>query len=1162
MARPDVWFETSENSSVVAPCESRTTTKNLRYAPRALHFGGRHEDCGGEALGGAMAGGKPAWLVNKIRKQAAEKRERGNKRSNSDDAPPGADVSGGKGKRARSAPAGNKENAVTSGVGTHESLTSLEADPPVDPAELECALSVVATRAPRLHAALLPFQREGVAFALKREGRALIAHDMGLGKTLQALACLAHYAHEWPALVVVPASMRWPWVDALELWLDERLVKPGDVNVVRDGGNTRIASKTSRITIVSYPLLSVESIRAQCEAAAFQVVVADESHYVKDSKAKRTKALVPILKRAKRCVLLSGTPALNRPRDLFTQLDALRPGRMGSFSDFAKRYCDARMKPWGWDASGGSNLQELHGILTRTYMHRRLKSVVADQLPRKRRECVRFELAADAARVANEAARALVESLRGVRSDGSDSTRRFDALKALTAWGVVTAQAKAGDVAARVAEILESGSGNKMLFFAHHHCMLDAMTNALRAARVPHVRIDGTTPSLERAIAVRRFQEETELRVAVLSIQACGQGITLTAASDVVFGELHWVPAAMLQAEDRAHRIGQKHPVNVRYLCAAGTLDDIVWPAVSRKLEQIGAALDGAGAGLGAESVDARAADAEADAGVLQALMSYYACNPANAFMAAPRGRSENSTAGKAVAGAPPGGVHARDIRAFFGADADAVLPTDETEDSRKEGGADAGAPPATAWACARCTLLNAASAKRCGACDTLSGAEPPADPPRAAPVDRAPPPTANPRASPRKPPAPPARDVAFEVSGNTGRVFVHRRPRAWFLRDDDARDDDAASWEYSGDRFTAGEFRAADAADDVDALPAALRPEAARAACHAFLREWDAAKATSRAALANRPLRAPLAAALAQAAGTEKTSEKSTERYASIERFLSRGDDSARRARSETATRRGGPTGDADGRVRGRRSRSIERERDDIAPSRDGNGAGDGIRDPAPPAARTDATLARWTGSTGAEWSQWFLPGIPGAGPSPLCLICGDAYDDARREALGHPFCGEPCAKSFRVKTRVGFARAELFKLERGVCQACGLDCDALLSKLIAEPSVPERARMLEAAGGTVPFVCFSSARAAAIARAPRAGDLWQADHIVPVAEGGGECGLENFRTLCDGCHRRATKDLRARMREAAAAAAAEGTKDIRGFFGAKTLVRRVRRA
>ena len=1146
-----------------------------------------------------MAGGKPAWLVNKIRKQAAEK-QGGGKRPKSDDAAPSAETSGGKGKRARSASARNKENAIASGSGTHNGSASLAADPPVDPAELARALSVVATRAPRLHAALLPFQREGVAFALKHEGRALIAHDMGLGKTLQALACLAHYAHEWPALIVVPASMRWPWVDALELWLDERLLQPGDVNVVRDGGNARIASKSSRVTVVSYPLLSVESIRAQCEAAAFQVVVADESHYVKDGKAKRTKALVPILKRAKRCVLLSGTPALNRPRDLFTQLDALRPGAMGTFSAFAKRYCDARMKPWGWDASGGSNLEELHGVLTGTYMHRRLKSVVADQLPRKRRECVRFELAADAARAANEAARALVESLR---SNGGSEKGRFETLKALTAWGVTTARAKAGDVAARVAEILESGSGNKMLFFAHHRCMLDAMTNALRAARVPHVRIDGTTPSLERAIAVRRFQEETELRVAVLSIQACGQGITLTAASDVVFGELHWVPAAMLQAEDRAHRIGQKNPVNVRYLCAAGTLDDIVWPAVSRKLERLGVALDGAAAGLGAERVDgAEAERTEPDAGVLKALMSYYACNPANAFMAAGQKRAPAgvvaAAADAADAGAPPGGVHARDIRAFFGANATRRVASGGSQSPSPFPSPGKGAPE---WACARCTLLNAASSRRCGACDAPRDAprdaeDPPPDPSRAE-FMREPAPNSNPRdarrAAPdsdsgdvpttsktllrcsRNPPAcvtisePPrdVRDVAFAVSGNTGRVFVHRRrarERSAALGDATEsasapaahKKEDAEGWEYAGERFTAGEFRAADAADDADALPALLRPQAARAACRAFLREWDAAKATSRAALANRPLRAPLAAALARSARAEEAPEKSTERYASMERFLARReDDSAPAApRTETATKaRGVPTADSVHRASTRDGLRIP----GIPGSRDGDGDGN----PAPKSRMRrsdDATLERWTGATGAEWAQWFLPGIPPGTPAtPLCLVCGDAYDASRRETLGHPFCGEPCAKAFRVKTRAGFARAELFKLERGVCQSCGLDCDALLARLLAEPSVPERVRALESARGPRAeekggALCFSSARAAAIARAPRAGDLWQADHIVPVAEGGGECGLENFRTLCDGCHRRATSDLRARMRLAAAAAAAEGTKDIRGFFGA----------
>ena len=108
------------------------------------------------------------------------------------------------------------------------------------------------------------------------------------------------------------------------------------------------------MTVVSYPLLNNASILAQVERQRFQVVVADESHYVKDAKAKRTKALLPVLKRAARCVLLSGTPALNRPKDLFTQMDALRPGSLGTFTDFAKRYCNARRLPWGWDYNGGA----------------------------------------------------------------------------------------------------------------------------------------------------------------------------------------------------------------------------------------------------------------------------------------------------------------------------------------------------------------------------------------------------------------------------------------------------------------------------------------------------------------------------------------------------------------------------------------------------------------------------------------------------------------------------------------------------------------------------------------------------------------------------------------------------------------------------------------
>ena len=1031
-----------------------------------------------------MAGGKPAWLVNKIRAQASARKR----------ASVGASVASSSNKKRSKVDDGASELPPP--------------PPPVDPATLDRALATVSSRAPRLAAALLPFQREGVEFVLRKGGRALIAHDMGLGKTLQALAVLAHYSHEWPALVVVPASMRWPWVDALELWLDG-LLRPGDVCVVRDGGCTSVAHPESKVVVVSYPLLVNPSIRAQVEAAKFRVVVADESHYLKDPKAKRTQALAPVLRRALRCVLLSGTPALNRPKDLFPQLDAIKPGGFGSFSDFARRYCDAKRLPWGWSFDGGSHLEELHRRLVDGYMHRRLKAVVADQLPPKRRERVRIELSGAAAAKMRAAHAELAKlatarrdaSMAGANADAnatgaSSREARFEALRGLSAFGRATAEAKAADVAAHVAELVEGGT--KLLFFAHHHVMLDAMENALRAARVPHVRVDGTTPSLERASAVRRFQEDSALRVAVLSIQACGQGLTLTAASDVVFGELHWVPSAMLQAEDRAHRMGQKNPVNVKYLCAAGTADDIVWPAIRRKLENLGRALDGEAATLGAEDVEG--SSLTADGGVLAALMAHYAANSADAsrFIAAPGGGRDFSSDD------PSGGIHSRDIRAFFGAGATRRnrIRADGNDDDDENATADANVhavvhltaeekDDGARWACGACTFLNPSRAEACEMCDTpppkASASQPSPSSSPSPPSSSPPPPSSSPSPSPSPPPSPsPRADLAFEVSGNTSRVFVHRR----------ASGDSKDEWVYAGARLTPGEFRAADTAGADEDLPEILRPAAARRAMRAFLRDWDAARPTAKPALIDRPLRPPLAPIVErERAGVGTRVGESTERFATMERFL----------------------------------------RDP--------GFGGGSRPPKPVVPGDgDATIREWRGSTGRAWRQYFT-----ADGAPLCLSCAVPYDERSRERFGHPFCAEACARRFRVLSAPGAAREALRRLERGVCRLCGLDCEALLRRLLAEPSVPERVARLEALG-----LFGSDARAWAVAARPRAGDLWQADHVVPVAEGGGECDLDNYRTLCERCHRGETAALRARARARRGEKDARGTADIRGFFAA----------
>merc|ERR1719277_2038936 len=107
------------------------------------------------------------------------------------------------------------------------------------------------------------------------------------------------------------------------------------------------------------------------------------------------------------------------------------------------------------------------------------------------------------------------------------------------------------------------------------------------------MRIDGSVNAAERLRRVDMFQKDESCRIAVLGLTAAGVGITLTAASTVVFAELHWTPGALIQAEDRAHRIGQKSSVNIHYLIAKGTVDDMIWQSLYRKVSVVSRMCDG-----------------------------------------------------------------------------------------------------------------------------------------------------------------------------------------------------------------------------------------------------------------------------------------------------------------------------------------------------------------------------------------------------------------------------------------------------------------------------------------------------------------------------------------------------------------------------------------
>uniref|UniRef100_A0A8B9GBL6 SWI/SNF-related matrix-associated actin-dependent regulator of chromatin subfamily A-like protein 1 n=1 Tax=Amazona collaria TaxID=241587 RepID=A0A8B9GBL6_9PSIT len=421
---------------------------------------------------------------------------------------------------------------------------------------------------------LMPFQREGVNFAILRNGRLLIADDMGLGKTVQAICIAAYYQKEWPLLVVTPSSVRFTWAEAFHRWLPS--LSPGSTNVIVTGKDNLTGGL---INIVSFDLLSKMDKQLQ---SPFHVVIIDESHFLKNIKTARCRAAMPLLKAARRVILLSGTPAMSRPAELYTQIAAVQPAFFPQFHSFGLRYCDARKMPWGWDYSGSSNLTELKILLEESIMIRRLKSDVLSQLPAKQRKMVV---------VAPEKISAKTKAVLAAEAKmmTKEYTSKQQEKEALLIFYSSTAEAKIHSVVEYVLDLLEGGN-NKFLVFAHHKIMLDAIVAELKKKHVEYIRIDGSTPSAERQSLCQKFQLSEKQMVAVLSLTAANMGLTLSAADLVLFAELFWNPGVLIQAEDRAHRIGQTSSVNIHYLVAKGTADDYLWPMIEEKIKVLGEA--------------------------------------------------------------------------------------------------------------------------------------------------------------------------------------------------------------------------------------------------------------------------------------------------------------------------------------------------------------------------------------------------------------------------------------------------------------------------------------------------------------------------------------------------------------------------------------------
>jgi SWI/SNF-related matrix-associated actin-dependent regulator 1 of chromatin subfamily A len=452
-----------------------------------------------------------------------------------------------------------------------------------------------------------PHQLDGVAFALNPARNAsLLAHDTGCGKTRTGIMIMDEIAAQ-RALVVCPDLAKYAWRDQIERWARS----PRYVTIIKDT-RTPIASLFG-VVIVTYDQLSINAklVRA-LKAAPWDLLIADEAHALKTADSKRTIAMygmgckgTGLAASATRIVLLTATPMLGHPGDLWTHLRALTPDLLPviGLDSFQDRYCESKTIWRGHQqflhmtgARLGAPAKELNGILLK-FMHRVRKRDVQKDLPPLLWTMVAIHIAdlavprfllsewrtAEAALARDISVKTGDDLLAVARASPHSATQRR-----LT--GLIKLKPAIEAIRAEL-----NGSSEKVVVYAFHQKVIEGLAQGLVGYGA--VTIYGDTPKEVRYELVRKFQTDPLIRVFVGQMMIASEAIELTAASSVWFVECDWTPKTMHQAASRPHRYGQHNPVNARILALEGSIDAGIARVLERKVKSIEAVVEPDNAG-------------------------------------------------------------------------------------------------------------------------------------------------------------------------------------------------------------------------------------------------------------------------------------------------------------------------------------------------------------------------------------------------------------------------------------------------------------------------------------------------------------------------------------------------------------------------------------
>lgn len=470
-----------------------------------------------------------------------------------------------------------------------------------------------------------PYQRDGIQWLLSRQN-ALLGDEMGLGKSI-IICGVINTAPTCRNLIICPASLKSNWLRELEKWCPI-----GEYGIARGDKWPGTAS-----VIINYDILHRhhDAIRA----VEWDLLAVDEAHYCKDIKARRTQHVVGSKKvqaiQAKRKILMTGTPVVNRPIELYPLLRYLAPHEYPSYEAFGMRYCGGEGKAIiqvfgppqnrsNWSAylfglgrsfsvvvpldvyegfekqyrprgirvkkltefKGAENLTELHERLS-TLMLRRKKADVLTDLPPKFRQVIELDASAKARKLIGEE-RKLWAGVKGYSEaiHSMDSANLPGNFEPIATVRRELAMEKLPMVIAHLAECI--ASVEKVVCFCHHKEFVAGLLEAFPSAAV----VVGGLDDKRKQGEVDRFQGDRHCSLFIGS-KAAAEGWTLTASSLVVMGETFWVPGVVSQMEDRCHRIGQTDSVTCQHLVLAGSFDVEIAKSVVRKQKVIGEVTDG-----------------------------------------------------------------------------------------------------------------------------------------------------------------------------------------------------------------------------------------------------------------------------------------------------------------------------------------------------------------------------------------------------------------------------------------------------------------------------------------------------------------------------------------------------------------------------------------